>query len=271
MGAGNSAAYLARPGAPGRIAPRLATTALIAACAVVVVLGLLELRVGWRLSYDNPDVPTEMMVYTQTSVEVKRAVLESNQLSRELAGQADGEILFDTGADGLSWPLYWYFRSNPDARAFAGTLSPDTDAAVIFMLTTRSSTPQNSQVLANYTGVDYAFRWHFPGESLSQLRDRAGTRTVSFGMGRRGESARSFRRHRIDYRELGNCLRRAWSTGIIPDGHVSRYRRCPWLLPVPGLRPHGSLAGVQSDPVLAGHEGVRSHQWQSYRQSSGPT
>jgi predicted membrane-bound mannosyltransferase len=139
-------------------------SALIAACAVVVVLGLLEFRVGRRLSYDNPDVPTEMMVYTQTSVEVKRAVLESNQLSRELAGQGDGEILFDTGAEGLSWPLYWYFRGNPDARAFTGTLSPDTDAAVIFLLSSRSSTPQNSQVLANYTGVDYAFRWHFPEE-----------------------------------------------------------------------------------------------------------
>jgi predicted membrane-bound mannosyltransferase len=139
-------------------------SALIAACAIVVVLGLLEVRVGWRLSYANPDVPTEMMVYTQTSTEVKRAVLESNQLSRELAGQGEGEILFDTGADGLSWPLYWYFRSNPDAHPFAGTLSPDTDAAVIFLLTTRSSTPQNMQVLTNYTGVDYAFRWHFPEE-----------------------------------------------------------------------------------------------------------
>jgi uncharacterized protein (TIGR03663 family) len=139
-------------------------SALIAVSAVVVVLALLEVRVGWRLSYTNPDVPTEMMVYTQTSVDVKRAVLESNQLSRELAPQGQGQSLFDTGADGLSWPLYWYFRDNPKATPFGGTLPSNTDAAVIFILSSRSGTPQNQQVLANYTGTSYAFRWHFPEE-----------------------------------------------------------------------------------------------------------
>ena len=134
----------------------------MAASAVVLVLALLEVRVAWRLSYDNPDVPTEMMVYTQTSVDVKRAVLESNQLSRELAGQGDGKILFDTGQDGLSWPLYWYFRDNPNASPFGGTLSEDTDAAVIFMLSSRAGSGTNAKILNNYTGVDYAFRWHFP-------------------------------------------------------------------------------------------------------------
>ena len=139
-------------------------SALIAACAAVVVLGLLEVRVGWRLSYANPDIPTEMMVYTQTSTDVKRMVLESNQLSRELEAQGDGKILFDTGADGLSWPLYWYFRDNPNASPFGGTLNANTDAAVIFILANRSGTPQNSAVLSKYTGVTYAFRWHFPEE-----------------------------------------------------------------------------------------------------------
>ena len=139
-------------------------SALVTASAAIVILALLQMRVGWRLSYDNPDVPTEMMVYTQTSVEVKRAVLEANQLSRELAGQDDGEILFDTGRDGLSWPLYWYFRDAPNARPLGGSLSADTNAAVIFLLSSRSGTPENARVLANYTGVDYAFRWHFPEE-----------------------------------------------------------------------------------------------------------
>jgi predicted membrane-bound mannosyltransferase len=136
--------------------------ALVAACAAVVVLALLEVRVGWRLSYDNPDVPTEMMVYTQTSTEVKRAVLEANQLSRELSPNGDGVILWDSGADGLSWPLWWYFRDNPQASSFSGSLSGTEDAAIIFIKTSRGDSPQNRQVLDNYTGVDYAFRWHFP-------------------------------------------------------------------------------------------------------------
>ncbi len=138
-------------------------SALIGATAVVVVLALLQVRVGWRLSYDNPDIPTEMMVYTQTSTEVKRGVLEANQLSRELAGEGDGLILFDTGSDGLSWPLYWYFRDPANARPFTGTLQ-NSDASVIFILSSRVNQPENAQILTNYTGVDYAFRWHFPEE-----------------------------------------------------------------------------------------------------------
>ena len=64
----------------------------------------------------------------------------------------------------MSWPLYWYFRDNPNASPFGGTLNANTDAAVIFILANRSGTPQNSAVLSKYTGVTYAFRWHFPEE-----------------------------------------------------------------------------------------------------------
>lgn len=136
-------------------------SALVGLSGVVLVLALLQIRVGWRLSFDNPDIPTEMMVYTQTSTEVKRGVLEANQLSRELAGEGDGLILFDTGPEGLSWPLYWYMREPSNARPFSGTI-PDDDAAVIFILSSRVNQPENARILANYTGMDYAFRWHFP-------------------------------------------------------------------------------------------------------------
>jgi predicted membrane-bound mannosyltransferase len=139
-------------------------TALVGMAAVVVVLAVIQIRVGWRLSYENPDVVTEMMVYTQTSPQMKRAVLEANALSRELSGESDGVILWDNGADGLSWPLWWYFRNNPNARTFSGTLPSDTDAAVILIMTSRSTQPQNAQVLSNYSGADYPFRWHFPEE-----------------------------------------------------------------------------------------------------------
>ncbi|MDQ2682896.1 MAG: TIGR03663 family protein [Chloroflexota bacterium] len=141
---------------------------LVGGAAVVVVLSLLTMRVAWRLSFDNPDVPTEMMVYTQTSTEVKRGVLEANQLSRELAGEGDGLILFDTGPDGLSWPMYWYLREPTNARPFSGTI-PNSNAAVIFILSSRVNQPENAQILQNYTGVDYAFRWHFPEELYRQF------------------------------------------------------------------------------------------------------
>ena len=139
-------------------------TALVGAAAVVLILALLQVRVAWRLSYQNPDVPTEMMVYTQTSPQIKEAVLRANQLSRELSGEGNGSILWDSGADGLQWPMWWYFRDNPDARTFSGTLSEGNDAAVIFIMSSRTNQPDNARVLANYTGAEYPFRWHFPEE-----------------------------------------------------------------------------------------------------------
>ena len=140
-------------------------TAMVGLAAAILVLALLEVRVGWRLSFTNPDVPVEMMVYTQTSPDVKQAVTESITLSNELQPSADGEILFDASGEGLAWPLWWYFRNEPDAHSFGGTvLSSDTNAAVIFILTSSANSPENAAVLSNYTGVEHPFRWHFPEE-----------------------------------------------------------------------------------------------------------
>ncbi|HRA48960.1 MAG TPA: hypothetical protein PK819_12900, partial [Thermomicrobiales bacterium] len=139
------------------------TTALVGLAAAILVLGLLELRVAWRLSYTNPDVPVEMMVYTQTSPDLKQAVNEANQLSLLLAPDGDGEVLFDT--TGLAWPLWWYFRDNPLAISTGTTVLPqDTNAAVLFLPISTGNSPENAEVLANYTGVEHPFRWHFPEE-----------------------------------------------------------------------------------------------------------
>ena len=223
VGVSDPADRLSRPAGRRRVAARLAKSALIAACAAVVVLGLLEVRVGWRLSYDNPDIPTEMMVYTQTSTDVKRMVLESNQLSRELEAQGDGKILFDTGADGLSWPLYWYFRDNPNASPFGGTLNANTNAAVIFILANRSGTPQNAAVLSKYTGVTYAFRWHFPEELY---RNFAIAPELPPGRSARKvrPSAWPDRCDQVGCRELGVDIRGARPAGAVPHGRVSRHR-----------------------------------------------
>lgn len=140
------------------------TTAIVGLTAAIVVLGLLQIRVGWRLAYANPDVPVEMMVYTQTAPDVKIGVEEANQISRTLAAEGDGEVLFDTNS--LAWPYWWYLRHNEQANSFGGTTLPeDTDAAVIFIVSSSGNSQENAAVLANYTGVEHPFRWHFPEET----------------------------------------------------------------------------------------------------------
>ncbi len=117
--------------------------------------------------------------------------------------QGDGKILFDTGADGLSWPLYWYFRDNPDASPFGGTLNANTDAAVIFILANRSGTPQNAAVLSKYTGVDLRIPLALPRGAVPQLRDCAGTSARALGLGQCVRSAWPGRCDQVGCRELG--------------------------------------------------------------------
>jgi predicted membrane-bound mannosyltransferase len=139
-------------------------TAIVGLAAAITILALLEVRVGWRLSYRNPDIPVEMMVYTQTAPDVKQGVEEANQITRTLQADGDGEVLFDTSQ--LAWPYWWYLRNNPEAQSFAGpTIPQDTNAAVIFIYASSGDSPENAAVLANYTGVEHPFRWHFPEET----------------------------------------------------------------------------------------------------------
>lgn len=143
---------------------RATLTALFTA---VAVLAMLQVQAGWRLSFDNPDVPVEMMVYTQTSPDVKVLTTELNQLTAELDGDGDALILFQTGGtqDAVGWPMNWYLRDLDNAQAFGSSIVPEgRDAAVILLGSEASNLSENRTTLANYTAIEYPLRWWFPEE-----------------------------------------------------------------------------------------------------------
>ncbi len=76
---------------------------------VVAVLLVLTVRTGVRASYDNGDVPVEMLVYTQTSPDVTRLL---GEIERAGTGQT---IAIDT-TSGFSWPWVWYLRGRDSVR-----------------------------------------------------------------------------------------------------------------------------------------------------------
>lgn len=142
-------------------------TTLTALFTVVAVLALLQIQASWRLSFDNPDVPVEMMVYTQTSPDVKELTTELNLLTAELDGSGDSLILFQTGGtqDAVGWPMNWYLRDLDNAQAFGSSTVPEgRDAAVILLGSEASALAGNRATLANYTAIEYPLRWWFPEE-----------------------------------------------------------------------------------------------------------
>ena len=126
----------------------------------MVVLTLLQVHTGWRLSYVNPDVPTEMMIYTQTSPDVTRVVDEVSQLSYSLTGGDGIEVWYDSG---VSWPMQWYLRNFPNKRFVGSSINGPPENAPVVIVSTQYEA-NFDKYLTGYTATEYVLRWWFPEE-----------------------------------------------------------------------------------------------------------
>jgi hypothetical protein len=72
-------------------------------------------RAGWIASFVNKDVPREILVYTQTSQDI-RQVANEIQLAGNLTGEGNGIDLSIDTADSFAWPWHWYLRGYTNAR-----------------------------------------------------------------------------------------------------------------------------------------------------------
>jgi uncharacterized protein (TIGR03663 family) len=171
---------------------------VVAAVATLTLAGLVgayTLRATWLVVYTHPDVPVELLIYTQSAPDVPRIVGDVRELAVNLTrgsrtpedatGGLSMPIIIDSGdANGegsLAWPLQWYlrdfkrvewrksdsFQSEPDPTTFEVQL-PDgsTGLAPVVMLYKPHVTDQVREVLsASYAqpyGDTSVFNWWFP-------------------------------------------------------------------------------------------------------------
>ena len=137
---------------------------LVTMAALTVGLSLVQIHGGWRLSYVNPDVSREMMIYTQTSPDVTRVMSEITQLSYELNGDKSMAVWYD--AD-VSWPMQWYLRDFAGKHYFGDTLTSAPGNAAIVM--TGAGHDVDTRYLTGYTEQNYVLRWWFPEELYRNL------------------------------------------------------------------------------------------------------
>jgi uncharacterized protein (TIGR03663 family) len=81
----------------------------IVGLVTAVLLFGLTFRAGWIASYQNGDVPREMLVYTQTSPDLHRLADEIEQTARLTGDRSKIKIAIDI-RDAFSWPWQWYLR-----------------------------------------------------------------------------------------------------------------------------------------------------------------
>jgi hypothetical protein len=128
--------------------------------ALVAVLALAQVHVGWRLVYQEGDVPRDMLVYTQTAPDMHRMVGELTALSAMTTGGRDLEIWYDDN-NGVSWPMQWYLRDFPNRHLYGSTLAGPPDGVPI-VLVGADNRGSVEPYLEGYTAQEYVLRWWFP-------------------------------------------------------------------------------------------------------------
>ncbi len=175
-----------------RIGAKQAAT--IAAAPVSAILLLLTVQASVRATYQNGDVPVELLVYTQTSPDI-------HQLAEQFADadhsgyttNGDGIEIAVDGTSGFTWPWAWYLRNTDRYHTNYSSLSSssyENRSPTASALLVHSSNQQDVDAALQglYSeGKRIPHRWWFPehtyrnltlGRIASGLVDREAWRSV---------------------------------------------------------------------------------------------
>jgi predicted membrane-bound mannosyltransferase len=133
----------------------------------ILALGLIyQFRSAVNLTYNHPDVTTEMAVYVQTSPDMTRIMREIDAYSALTTGGKDVKIMYDGFA---SWPFVWYLRDYKNAQLIGQGAEANPDVATTPILLLEYGVHKDKpQLLENYIPQRYAMRWWFPQDWYMQ-------------------------------------------------------------------------------------------------------
>src|SRR5581483_8142348 len=96
-----------------------------------------------------------LLIYTQTSPQVKDAVAQIDQLSNQLTGGKDLKIAYDAAS---TWPFAWYLRDYKNL-SIVPTVTTAPDQPVV--ITAVDNDAQTKPLMTNYVGNRYHLRTWF--------------------------------------------------------------------------------------------------------------
>jgi len=196
LAAGIAALGLLWPGDTGDRAPLiLAALALAAVCCVValvrtraagalaigvlIVALLLPLTVrdGIRAAFIHSDTPHDMLIYTQTSPQLKEMMGRIDELARVTGQGKNLPITIDT-ADAFTWPWAWYLRDYKDVMyldlsGYPLADLPKTRPGAVLITQSANASAADAWPGAYGRGERFPHRWWFPEEAY---RDTTGPR-----------------------------------------------------------------------------------------------
>jgi hypothetical protein len=137
-------------------------TARWLALGALAVFTLYEARSAVQLSFYNPDVPTEMAVYVQTSPDVVRVNYAINRLSLQLTGGKAMGVIYDSQT---SWPMEWYFRDYTAKSFQSGGPTSKPGQNIKVMVLDSAWADRHPEWENEWEVTKYPMRWWFPEET----------------------------------------------------------------------------------------------------------
>ena len=135
-----------------------------ASLVVGIILFAITFRAGWIATYVNSDVPNEMLIYTQTSPDLRDLADEIIRVG-ELTGEREKLKVSIDESDGFAWPWQWYLRNvtgDTYPTLDKDDAEPETDVAVA-VINAKNNNGVTLDYRAGYTdGRRFVHRWWFP-------------------------------------------------------------------------------------------------------------
>jgi hypothetical protein len=136
----------------------------IAALISIVLLFGFTFRAGWVASFQNGDVPREMLVYTQTSPDLHALAKEIERTAELNGDRFEIKLAIDT-RDAYAWPWQWYLRKYTEV-VFTDHTSDDITVGedrVIAVINEHNSAKTVTELPDGFSeGRRLVHRWWFP-------------------------------------------------------------------------------------------------------------
>jgi predicted membrane-bound mannosyltransferase/sugar lactone lactonase YvrE len=124
----------------------------------VAALFALTVRAGFIASFENGDTPVELLVYTQTSPELKAVMDRIDAYAEENGLGYEQPILVDD-VNGFTWPWAWYLRDYRQTRYIRDVAATEIEGNEILLIGASNASLIDE---AAYEAQPYKHRWWFP-------------------------------------------------------------------------------------------------------------
>ena len=134
-------------------------------------LSILTVRTSIKASFNNSDIPVEMMVYTQTSPDIKLTMKSIDHIAHQMGATQQPDITIDQ-TSGFTWPWTWYLRNyeTVDYPVFSTDNSPTTTHSEIILVHSRNKEASDKAFSRDFLpSIRVPHRWWFPEYTYRDL------------------------------------------------------------------------------------------------------